>query len=324
MSGESIENIHAPVLLGEVEGIFENLTAGIFVDATIGLGGHANAILESRDDLKLIGIDQDLEAIEHSRQRLAKFGDRVRIFHSNFTEIRDVLRMSGETEAVGIFADLGVSSLQFDSPERGFSFRYDAPLDMRMNPEEGIPTAAELLERLTQKEIADLIYIFGEERFSRRIASAIVARREIGQPITTTRGLAELIERRVPRKRKETIHPATKTFQALRIVVNNELGSLEKFIGDAVDILSENGKLAVISFHSLEDRIVKNAFLKLSGKCFCPPRIPMCMCGAKKTVEILTRKPTVPSHEEIQKNPRSRSAKLRVLRKSIPNTAVRY
>lgn len=315
MSDETAEIIHKPVLGAEITQIFGDVPPGIIVDATIGLGGHSEAILESRGDVSVLGIDQDAAAIELASGRLAKFGERVDIRHSNFREIRGVLNCAGIGKVAGIVADLGISSLQIDSPERGFSFRYDAPLDMRMNPDAGNPTAADLLAELSQSEIADLIYKFGEERFSRRIAAGIVARREQGKPIRTARDLAGLIERRVPRSRKEGIHPATRTFQALRIAVNDELGSLEGFVTGAADLLAADGKLAIITFHSLEDRVVKNAFLKLSGRCFCPPKIPQCVCGAKQTVEILTRKPITPGDEEVRQNPRSRSAKLRVARK---------
>jgi 16S rRNA (cytosine1402-N4)-methyltransferase len=215
-----------------------------------------------------------------------------------------------------VVADLGVSSLQFDSAERGFSFRFDAPLDMRMNAGSDEPTAAELLAALSEEEIADLIYQYGEERFSRRIARRIVWKREIGEPVRTTRELAETVEKAIGRgKSKDKIHPATRTFQALRIAVNRELEILEKFLRDAVDVLQSEGKLAVITFHSLEDRIVKQTFQKLSGRCFCPSRLPQCVCGAEKLVEILTRKPFVPSESEIEENPRARSAKLRVCAK---------
>jgi 16S rRNA (cytosine1402-N4)-methyltransferase len=204
--------------------------------------------------------------------------------------------------------------MQLDDPERGFSFRFDAPLDMRMDATAG-KTAAELLEELEEEEIANLIYRYGEERKSRRIARLIIGRREKGQPVQTTAELAQLVERAVGRSPKNKIHPATRTFQALRIAVNDELGILDRFITDSVDLLKPNGKLCVITFHSLEDRIVKQTFQKLSGRCFCPPRIPSCVCGAVKRVEILTRKPVVPTEAEMNANPRSRSAKLRVCRK---------
>lgn len=305
------ENLHLPVLLTETVELLELRAGGIFVDATLGLGGHTEAILTKFPDVKVIGIDRDAEAIEFARERLEKFGARVEIFQANFTEIKR-LSLEAEQEKVdGVLADLGVSSLQFDSAERGFSFRFDAPLDMRMDAEADTETAAELLETLSEFEIARIIYEYGEERFSRRIARRIVERRERGEPVKTTKDLAELVERSVRRGKKDKIHPATRTFQALRIAVNGELEILERFILDSVDILKKDGRLAIITFHSLEDRIVKQTLQKLAGKCFCPPRMPQCGCGAKKEIEILTRKPIVPNEAETEENPRARSAKLR-------------
>lgn len=304
------QNIHTSVLLHETIDLIEP-GAGTYIDCTLGLGGHTEAILDRSDNSTVIGIDQDFEAIEKAKQRLARFGDRFRAIHANFSEIREVVTDNVD----GIIADLGVSSLQFDSETRGFSFRFDAPLDMRMDASSDVPTAAELLATLSQEEIANIIYQFGEERFSRRIARRIVEKREHGEPVKTTRELVELVERSVPRNPKLKIHPATRTFQALRIAVNDELGILEKFLTDAVDLLKTDGRFAVITFHSLEDRVVKQTFARLSGKCSCPPRIPQCVCGAVKAVEILTKKPISPSDEEIIENPRSRSAKLRGVRK---------
>lgn len=305
------ENLHKPVLPAETVQFLKPLTGGVLVDATLGLGGHSESILANFDETKIIGIDQDARAIDFAKERLEKFGDRINIFQANFSDLKKVLA-DAETEKVdGILADLGVSSLQFDSETRGFSFRFDAPLDMRMDADADTETAAELLAELSEFEIARIIYEYGEEKFSRRIARRIVERRERGEPVKTTKELAELVERSVKRGKKDKIHPATKTFQALRIAVNGELEILEQFIRDAVDSLNKDGRLVVITFHSLEDRIVKQTFQKLSGKCFCPPRMPQCVCGAVKEIEILTRKPIVPSEEETQANPRARSAKLR-------------
>ena len=304
------ENVHASVLLAETIELLAPMPEEVFVDATLGLGGHTKALLETEATLRVIGIDQDAEAMAMAKKRLAAFGDRVEFRQGNFADIRKFV-----DKADGILADLGVSSLQFDSGSRGFSFRFDAPLDMRMDADGDDETAAELLERLPQDEIANLIYRYGEERFSRRIARRIVERRNAGSPIRTTNELAELVERSVPRKPKDKIHPATKTFQALRIAVNRELDVLERFLKDEIDLLRPNGRLAIISFHSLEDRMVKQAFLKASGKCQCPPRIPQCLCGAKREVEILTKKPITAGDEELDLNPRSRSAKLRAVRK---------
>lgn len=312
MPEPAAENLHQSVLPGEVVRLLDPQAGEIFVDATLGLGGHAEKILRAAENVRLVGIDQDAEAIRHARERLAKFDNRVEIFHANFADIKSVLAQAKVEKANGVLADLGVSSLQFDKAERGFSFRFDAPLDMRMNVDSGDETAAELLADRSEEEIADLIYRFGEERQSRRIARRIVWKREIGEPIETTAELAEAVEKAVGRKTaKDKIHPATRTFQALRIAVNRELDVLEDFVRDSVDVLQAGGRFAVITFHSLEDRIVKQTLQKLAGKCFCPPRLPRCQCGAEKRVEILTRKPITAGEAEILENPRARSAKLR-------------
>ena len=311
MLDKSAENIHQSVLLSETVELLKPQAGEMFVDATLGLGGHTEAILSAADSLNVVGIDQDREAIEFAKDRLKKFGSRIRIFQANFSEIKRVLAEAKIETVDGVLADLGVSSLQFDSPERGFSFRFDAPLDMRMNASEETETAAELLENLTEEEIANIIYQYGEERFSRKIARRIVERRERGEPVKTTGELAELVKRAIGRGKKDKIHPATKTFQALRIAVNRELEILEGFLIDSIDVLKIGGRFCVITFHSLEDRIVKQTFQKFSGKCFCPPRFPLCVCGAEKKIEILTRKPVTPSEIEIEENPRARSAKLR-------------
>jgi 16S rRNA (cytosine1402-N4)-methyltransferase len=306
---------HRPVLLLETLKYLVPERGGLFVDCTVGLGGHSEAILNSSPDTRIIGLDLDPAALEYSRQRLAPFGTRFRAVQANFRQIETVLRESGECDPRGILVDLGVSSLQFDSPERGFSFRFDAPLDMRMDPTQGT-TAADLLQQLPEAEIARIIFELGEERHSRRIARRIVERREQGQPVTTTAELAELVRHATGGSRKrQQIHPATRTFQALRIAVNQELEGLGEFVETAVDLLAPDGHFAAISFHSLEDRIVKRELRRLSGHCECPPRLPVCQCGARKTVEILTRRPVVPSDRELEENPRARSAKLRACRK---------
>ena len=298
-------------MLAEAVKLLKPQAAEIFVDATLGLGGHAEAILSDSEKTRVVGIDQDFEAIGFARQRLEKFGDRIQIFHENFSDIKRVLAKAGIDKIDGLIADLGVSSLQFDSQSRGFSFRFDAPLDMRMNADSDAETAADLLATLSEFEIARIIYEYGEERLSRRIASRIVWKREQGEPIKRTKELAALVEKAIGVGKKDKIHPATRTFQALRIAVNGELEILEQFIRDSVEILKKDGRLVLITFHSLEDRIVKHTFQKLAGKCFCPPRLPKCVCGASKEIEILTRKPIVPSESEIEENPRARSAKLR-------------
>lgn len=311
MAEPDAASLHLPVMLSEVLRVLEVERGGTYVECTLGLGGHAEAILSASPETRVIGIDQDDEALALASRRLESFGTRVTLVKSNFSEISEV----ADETVDGILADLGVSSLQLDSETRGFSFRFDAPLDMRMDPASGGRTAAELLAETDEKELADIIYRFGEERHSRRIARRIVEKRKAGEPIETTTQLAELVKRAVPFNPKDKLHPATRTFQALRIAVNGELDILEKFVGDAVDVLKTEGRLAIITFHSLEDRIVKHAFQRLAGKCICPPRQPVCTCGAVKKVAIVTKKPILPTNDEQKQNPRSRSAKLRACKK---------
>lgn len=315
MPSQADENVHRSVLLAETLEVLAPERGGFYVDATLGMAGHSVELLDRYPGTTVVGVDQDLEALEIAVRRLSRFPGRFEAIQGNFEDIKSILRHRKITGVEGIIADLGVSSLQFDSKARGFSFRFDAPLDMRMDPRSDVPTAAELLAELPEEEIANLIYRYGDERHSRRIARWIVERRKRGQPITTTKELAELVERAVKRGRHDKVHPATKTFQALRIAVNRELDVLERFIPDAIDCLKEDGRLAIITFHSIEDRIVKQSFQKFSGKCSCPPRIPKCICGAVRKVEILTRKPVTPSECEIEENPRARSAKLRAVRR---------
>ncbi len=302
---------HRPVLLQETISLLAPERGGLFIDTTLGLGGHSEAMLEACTQTRVIGIDRDPAALRFARERLARFGERFRAVHANHRDLARVMFEAGANEADGVLADLGVSSLQFDTAERGFSFRHDAPLDMRMDAEGEEDTAADLLARLSEEEIARVIFEYGEERRSRRIARWIVERRERDEPITTTRELAELVARAVGHKRTDRIHPATRTFQALRIAVNRELEGLGEFIETAVDLLHGQGRLAVISFHSLEDRVVKKTLRRLSGQCECGPRVPVCSCGARKAVEILTRRPITPTDAEAEDNPRARSAKLR-------------
>jgi 16S rRNA (cytosine1402-N4)-methyltransferase len=305
---------HRPVLLEETLKFLAPERGGLFVDCTVGLGGHSEAILKSSPDTRVIGMDLDPAALAYSRQRLAPFGDRFRAFQANFRAINSILQQADERDPNGILADLGVSSMQFDSPERGFSFRFDAPLDMRMDPGAGA-TAADLLQQLSESEIARIIFEYGEERHSRRIARRIVERREQGKPVTTTTELADLVRHAAGGHKRQQIHPATRTFQALRIAVNQELEGLGEFVESAVDLLIPDGRFAGISFHSLEDRILKRELRRLSGHCECPPRMPVCSCGARKVVEVLTRRPVAPGDLEIHENPRARSAKLRAARK---------
>jgi 16S rRNA (cytosine1402-N4)-methyltransferase len=295
---------------------------GLFVDCTVGLGGHSEAILESSTQTRVIGVDRDREALNFARERLAGFGERFRAVHADFRELDRILRELNEREPAGILADLGVSSLQFDSETRGFSFRFDAPLDMRMNAAGEEESAAELLQRLPEAEIAEIIFKYGEERNSRRIAKWIVEKREQGEPVTTTKELADLVARAAAKRKNWRIHPATRTFQALRIAVNRELENLRGFVATAIDLLIVDGRLVIISFHSLEDRIMKQEMRRQAGYCQCEsPRrwaTELCTCGARQAVEILTKRPVVPDDLEIEANPRSRSAKLRACRKLMP------
>jgi 16S rRNA (cytosine1402-N4)-methyltransferase len=305
---------HRPVLLEETLKFLAPERGGLFVDCTVGYGGHSEAILKSSQNTRVLGIDLDPAALAYTTKRLAPFGDRFRVFQANFRAINAVLQQANEREPNGILVDLGVSSLQFDSPERGFSFRFDAPLDMRMDPTKG-DTAADLLQQLPESEIARIIFEFGEERHSRRIARRIVECREQGKPITTTTELADLVRQATGGHKRNQIHPATRTFQALRIAVNHELEGLGEFVESAVDLLIPEGRFVGISFHSLEDRILKRELKKLSGHCECPPRLPVCACGAREVVEVLTRRPVAPGFSEIDENPRARSAKLRACKK---------
>ncbi|MBA3804513.1 MAG: 16S rRNA (cytosine(1402)-N(4))-methyltransferase RsmH, partial [Acidobacteria bacterium] len=265
-----------------------------------------------------IGIDRDGEALRFATERLARFGARFRAVHSDFRDIARIVEEASLGTVSGVLVDLGVSSLQFDAGQRGFSFRHDAPLDMRMDGEGDEETAAELLARLSEEEIARVIFEYGEERRSRRIARWIVERREQKRPIRTTVELAELVARTVGPQRRgggDHIHPATRTFQALRIAVNRELEGLDEFVETAIDLLQAEGRFIAISFHSLEDRIIKRTLRRLAGRCECPPRVPVCSCGTRRMVDILTRRPIVPGQAERDENPRARSAKLRACRK---------
>jgi 16S rRNA (cytosine1402-N4)-methyltransferase len=306
---------HRPVLLRETIELLGVKHGGLFVDGTLGLGGHSEAILEACQDARVIGIDRDPEALDLAMSRLKRFGSRFRGVHGNFRDIAQVVEEANESDVRGVLVDLGVSSLQLDTVERGFSFRHDAPLDMRMNAGGDEETAAELLARLPEEEIARIIYEYGEERRSRRIARWIVERRERGEPIKTTKELADLVARAIGGRKADKVHPATRTFQALRIAINRELDGLGEFVGTAIDLLQRDGCFVAISFHSLEDRIVKQTLRRVSGYCQCSPRAPVCSCGARRVVEILTRRPVIPGEMEMIENPRSRSAKLRACRK---------
>ncbi|HWN09448.1 MAG TPA: 16S rRNA (cytosine(1402)-N(4))-methyltransferase RsmH [Pyrinomonadaceae bacterium] len=312
-----IDAPHRPVLLRETIEFLAPDRGGLFVDCTLGLGGHSEAILESSSETSVIGIDRDGEALRTASERLSRFGPRFRAVHADYKNLERVLTDMGESGPSGVLADLGVSSLQFDSPARGFSFRFEAPLDMRMDTEGGGATAADLLRELPEEELARIIFEYGEERNSRRIAKWIAEHREQGQPITTTTQLADLVARAAGKKKRWQIHPATRTFQALRIAVNQELEGLTEFVETAVDLLQPDGRFVVISFHSLEDRIMKQELRRLSGYCQCRIRMDICTCGARRAVELLTKRPVTPDQDELDVNPRARSAKLRACRKLI-------
>lgn len=303
--------MHQSVLLAEVIAALQPYSGGVYIDGTVGAGGHTAALLAaSAPDGQVFGFDRDQSALELARRQLAQFGQRVHLFHANFDRLAEIAQAQGLPKAEGILLDLGVSSMQFDQPERGFSFQAEGPLDMRMDASAG-PTAADLVNSLPEEELANLIYQYGEERHSRRIARAIVRAR----PIHSTAELAQLVVRASGASRSERtkIHPATRTFQALRIAVNDELGALERTLPQALECLKPGGRLAVISFHSLEDRIVKNYFKQESQDCICPPEQPVCTCRHKATIDIITKKPITASMVEIDANPRARSAKLRVV-----------
>ncbi|HEC23123.1 MAG TPA: 16S rRNA (cytosine(1402)-N(4))-methyltransferase RsmH [Chloroflexi bacterium] len=299
---------HVPVLLSAVLEGLRPRSGMSFIDATLGAGGHAVALLEaSAPDGRLLGFDRDAAALEVARRRLARFGDRVRVVHASYAQIGRLAPAHGFEAVDGILFDLGLSSLQLDDPARGFSFRFDAPLDMRFDPRHGI-TAAELVNELPEERLAALLREYGEERHARRIARAIVAAR----PVRTTGRLAEVVARAVPRARHERIHPATRTFQALRIAVNEELEALERALPQAVELLRPGGRLAVISFHSLEDRIVKRFMRREAQDCLCPPEQLVCTCEHVARLRVITRKPIMATEEEIAANPRARSARLRL------------
>lgn len=306
---------HVSVLPAEVIAYLAPRPGGIYVDGTLGGAGHARLILEaSAPDGRLIGFDQDAEAMAAAGDRLGQFGSRVTLIRRNFALLEGTLAELGIDAIDGFLMDVGVSSHQLDTPERGFSFQHDAPLDMRMDMS-AETTAAELVNTLAEEELAKVIWEYGEERWAKRIAAFIAKRRE-ASPIETTLQLVDIIKGAVPKGAwDERLHPATRTFQALRIAVNDELGSLEKGLTGGVKLLKKGGRGVVISFHSLEDRIAKTIFRSLAQGCRCPREIPRCICGNVPKVKVLTGKPVVATDVEIAANPRSRSAKLRAVEK---------
>lgn len=308
------ETRHIPVLLNEVIDLLRCNRPGIYVDFTVGAGGHAKEILSSSPENRLIGFDWDEQAIAIASENLQAFTNRVTLVHEGFPSFKTTFENLRLSEVDGMVFDLGLSSIQIDSQERGFSFREDSPLDMRMDRRNNT-TAADLVNKLDAEQLIKIFKSYGEERYARSIVHAII--RERGKDsITSTAKLADIVRSAVPPSyRFGRIHPATKTFQALRIAVNNELDDLDKIIRDAVGYLKSGSRICVISFHSLEDRIVKDVFRSMEKPCICPPRIPYCVCGLKSTLKVITRKPVTPSDAEIAANPRARSAKLRVAEK---------
>jgi 16S rRNA (cytosine1402-N4)-methyltransferase len=311
---------HLPVLYQDIINALNPRSGGRYVDCTLGAGGHSWGILEKSSPRgQLLGLEIDPSAMELARSHLSVYGERVILVRASYTELILQLAKLGWESVDGMLFDLGLSSMQLDTGSRGFSFTYDAPLDMRFDRENPI-TAGKLVNDLSEDELGSLIYNFGEERYARQIAHSIINSR----PILTTGQLAKLVVEIYKRKRtvgkrtkeaNESIHPATRTFQALRIAVNKELESIEAVLPDAINALTTGGRLAVISFHSLEDRIVKHVFRQESRDCICPPNIPICICGHRATIREITRKPIRPTIEEIEKNPRARSARLRIAEK---------
>ena len=303
------QEIHTPVMAEEVRKLLAFEGPGWIVDATVGLGGHAAILLESSPEAKLLGIDRDAQSLELARQRLGRFGDRAVLVHGNFDSAASILKDHGIQSAKSILLDLGLSSWQFSAPDRGFSFNLPGPLDMRIDTSRG-ETLSEILARIGEKELAPAIRRFGEERAAKKIASHILTAFKAGR-IENTAELARIIAGSCgPRRRSERIHPATRTFQALRLLVNGELESLRDFLESAGNLLDAGGRIAIISFHSLEDRIVKRWFALQAISCRCPPELPVCRCGGLSHMRLLA-KGEKPGESELTKNPRARSAKLR-------------
>ena len=305
---------HIPVLYYET---LDNLVInpdGIYIDCTLGGGSHSEGILERLSDKGLlISIDQDTNAIEYSKKRLEKFGSKWKVFKGNFENIDTIAYMAGVDKVDGILMDIGVSSKQLDDPDRGFSYRYDVKLDMRMNTEQKI-SAYDIVNTYSEEQLSKIIFEYGEERHARQIAKLIVEERK-SSPIEKTSDLITLIKRTYPERASK--HPAKKTFQAIRIEVNRELEVLENAMSKAVDLLKIGGRLAIITFHSLEDRIVKNKFKDLATACKCPKDIPICVCGGVKKFEIITKKPIIPVDDELKNNNRAHSSKLRILERIL-------
>lgn len=303
---------HRPVMLEEVAGIIDAGPGAVYIDATVGLGGHAERLLQMAGPTgRLLGLDRDSTALRAARERLGRFGDRVSLAQCRFSELVAAAEAAGIPAASGILFDLGVSSPQLDTDERGFSFHGTAPLDMRMDPAGGGPTAADLLRDLTEAELARVFRDWGEERWASRIAAFVVRARRRA-PIASADQLVEVIKEAVPAAaRRHGPHPARRVFQSLRIAVNGELAELEQALRRAPEVLAPGRRVVVVSYHSLEDRVVKTEFRKAAKGCQCPPGLPECRCGLRPTLRILTSKPVLPRPAEVAENPRARSAKLR-------------
>ncbi len=311
---KNIEFSHYSVLLNEcLEGLAIK-PDGIYVDGTAGGAGHSARIAERLSDGMLVAIDRDETAVAVATERLSRFGDRTRVVRSNFYEVADVCKGLGIEQIDGLLLDLGVSSYQLDTPERGFSYMSDAPLDMRMDVRSTL-TAYDVVNGYSEDKLKKILFEYGEERFSSSIVAAIVRERQ-KKPIETTHELSDIIKYAIPPKAREGgHHPAKRSFQAIRIEVNGELDVIEPAIRDAAAMLKPGGRIAIITFHSLEDRIVKQTFASLATGCTCPKSFPVCVCGNKPSVRVITRKPILPSSAELEENPRSRSAKLRIAEK---------
>ena len=308
------EYTHNPVLLNECIEALNIRPEGTYLDGTLGRAGHSREIARRLTTGRLICVDRDREALDAARERLAPWMDRVTLIHSNFDRVDEILDELSLTGVDGMLFDLGVSSPQLDDGSRGFSYMADAPLDMRMDREEGL-TAAGIVNGWPQEELRRIIAQYGEERCASQIAGAIV-RRRADKPISTTLELVEIIKGAMPAKAlREKQHPAKRTFQAIRIAVNDELASVERMIKRAVPRLNKGGRLAVITFHSLEDRVVKTGLAEFARGCICPPDFPVCVCGRTPEIKLVNKKPILPSEREIEENPRSRSAKLRAAEK---------
>ena len=306
---------HYSVLLHEAVDGLDIKPDGVYVDCTLGGGGHSEAIASRLSEKgRLIAIDQDTAAIAASKKRLAPYADRIDFVRNNFSNVSEVLAALGREKIDGAVIDLGVSSYQLDTPERGFSYMHDAPLDMRMNPDADL-SAYDVVNTYSEQQLKKIIFDYSEERFAPRIASKICAARQI-KPIETTYELVDIVKSAIPAKaREDGPHPAKRTFQAIRIEVNSELSIIEPTLNALIKALGKGGRLSVITFHSLEDRIVKQTFKEASKGCTCPPNFPVCVCGNKPEVKVITGKPILPSEKELEENPRSRSAKLRIAEK---------